>query len=186
MAEESSGRELQPDSSSEDQIPKYLDFPPEEDDYGETDRGDCIRTVVSFFGVALILHTLFSVIMAGSQDLLGGTKIPTTAVLVSHMGPMMLVMYTFPWFMQKISYFIRVLAIFTFMASGFIVIAFVQNPYAKLVGVALNAVAHSMGEATFLALGAFYGELSVTSFAAGSGVGILVGPLYYLNQDYDL
>lgn len=179
MAEESSGKEVE--SASEDKMPKYLDFPAEEQHW-ESDRGDCVRTVISFFGVGLILHSLFSVIMAGSQDLLGGTNIPTTAVLLSHVGPMALVMYTMPWFMQKISYFIRVIAIFMFMAAGSLVIIFVQNAYAKLVGVALNAVAHSLGEATFLALGAFYGEISVTSFAAGSGVGILVGPLYYLGK----
>lgn len=180
MSEDSSGKE---DSATEDygKMPKYLEFPPEEsqDDF---DRSDCVRTVVSFFGVALVLHALFGVIMASTQDLLGGTNIPTTAVLLSHVGSMCLVMCIVPWFMQKLSYFIRVIAIFTFMAAGFLIIAFVENAYARLVGVAFNAVAHSFGEATFLALGAFYGEISVTSFSAGSGVGILVGPLYYLGK----
>ncbi|EDO38401.1 predicted protein [Nematostella vectensis] len=157
---------------------KIPEFPPEEEN--ELSPSDRLRTIIAFFGVGFLLHCLFSIIISGSEDILAGTVIPTTVVVIAHVGPMTLVNYSCPWFMQKLSYFIRVFIVFGFMAGGLLVIVFVEQPYFKIAGVSLNAVAHALGEITFLALGAFYGEVAVTSFAAGSGAGILIGPVYYL------
>ncbi|XP_032234982.2 protein BTN1 [Nematostella vectensis] len=157
---------------------KIPEFPPEEEN--ELSPSDRVRTIIAFVGVGFLLHCLFSIIISGSEDILAGTVIPTTVVVIAHVGPMTLVNYSCPWFMQKLSYFIRVFIVFGFMAGGLLVIVFVEQPYFKIAGVSLNAVAHALGEITFLALGAFYGEVAVTSFAAGSGAGILIGPVYYL------
>ena len=68
------------------------------------------------------------------------------------------------------------------MAVGISLVIFVDNVYLKILGVAFNAVAHGLGEITFLALATFFGKTAITAFAAGSGAGILLGPLYYTGE----
>lgn len=142
-------------------------------------RSDRIKICLSFAGIAILLHSFTTVAMSASQDILAGTYIPTTTILASHVATMVIVTSSVPWFMQKISYLWRTLIVVFAMASGTIVLMTVQNVYVKIAGVSLNALAHGLGEISFLALSSFYGKISVTSFAAGSGVGILIGPIYY-------
>lgn len=162
------------DEASDDDEPHKDDV----DEEGFT-RLDHITICVSFSGLAMLLHSFFSVAISGSQDILGGTFIPTTTILASHVTTMVIVTSILPWYMQKIPYLWRTLIIFAAMASGTVLIILVDNVYVKIIGVSLNALAHGLGEISFLALSAFYGKFSLTSFAAGSGAGILLGPIYY-------
>lgn len=142
-------------------------------------RCDHIKICVSFAGFAMLLHSFFSVVISASQDILAGTYIPTSTILASHVATMVIVTSFLPWCMEKIPYFSRTLIVFAAMACGTLVLITVKSVYVKIIGVSLNALAHGLGEISFLALSAFYGKFSVTSFAAGSGAGILVGPIYY-------
>ena len=148
------------------------------DDEGFT-RRDHIKICISFGGLAMLLHSFFSVVVSGSQDILGGTYIPTTSILASHVATMVIVTSFLPWYMQRIPYFWRTLIVFTAMACGTLLLITVNSVYVKIIGVSLNALAHGLGEISFLALSSFYGRFSITSFAAGSGAGILLGPIYY-------
>ena len=145
-------------------------------------RLDHIKICVSFCGIALLLHSFFTVVISGSQDILAGTYIPTTTILSSHVATMVIVTSFLPWCMQKIPYFWRTLFVFAAMACGTLVLITMKSVYVKIIGVSLNALAHGLGEISFLALSAFYGKFSVTSFAAGSGAGILIGPIYYTGK----
>lgn len=150
------------------------------------DTKSMIQMAVCFAGFGLLLHSGFSIIVSGAQDILAGTNIPTTALLASHVGPMVLVVITAPWFMNRISYFTRIMVVFLSISIGLLLIIFVDGVPGKLCGVAFYAVAHGLGEITVLALGAFYGEMALSSFSAGSGAGILVGPLYYTGKNFTL
>ena len=143
------------------------------------DGRSLVQASACFAGFGLALHCGFFIIVSGAQDILAGTNVPTTALMASHVGPMVLVMTVAPWFMNKTSYFIRIMAVFVLLSLGFLLIIFVEGVPGKLCGVASYAVAHGLGEITVLALGAFYGEVALSAFAAGSGAGILAGPLYY-------
>lgn len=151
------------------------------DDEGFT-RRDHIRICISFGGLAMLLHAFFSVVVSGSQDILAGTYIPTTTILASHVATMVIVTSFLPWCMQRIPYFWRTLIVFAAMACGTLLVISVHSVYVKIIGVSLNALAHGLGEISFLALSAFYGRFSITSFAAGSGAGILLGPIYYTGK----
>ena len=144
-----------------------------------TSKIERIQVIVSFVGFGALLHCIFAIIVSGAQDILAGTFIPTTSIILSHVTPIVVVTSTAPWFMQRVSYLVRVLAIFFFMAVGLLLIIFVDNVYVKICGVASNALSHGLGEITFLALSTFYSSTAVASFAAGSGAGMLLGPVYY-------
>ena len=146
-------------------------------------RFDRIKICISFGGIAVLLHSFTTVAISSSQDILAGTYIPTTTILSSHVATVVIVTSCLPWFMQKISYFWRSLIVILAMAGGTLVLITVENVYVKIMGVSLNALAHGLGEISFLALCSFYGKISVTSFAAGSGAGILLGPMYFTGKE---
>ena len=174
------------------------EFTSDEDESGEEDRfskpesenideegfsrRDHIKICICFGGIAMLLHSFFTVVLSASQDILAGTYIPTTTILASHVATMVIVTSFLPWCMQKIPYFWRTLIVFAAMASGTVVLITVESVYVKIIGVSLNALAHGLGEISFLALSAFYGKFSITSFAAGSGAGILLGPIYFTGR----
>ena len=169
--DDDSGREETKTKSAKDDV----------DEEGFTQL-DHIKICISFGGVAMLLHSFFTVVLSGSQDILAGTLIPTTTILASHVATMVIVTSFLPWCMQQIPYFWRTLIVFAAMASGTLVLITVKSVYVKIIGVSLNALAHGLGEISFLALSAFYGKFSITSFAAGSGAGILLGPIYYTGK----
>ena len=146
------------------------------------DTYEQIRTAVSFCGVGIVLHTFFTMILSGSEDILSGTLLPTSTILISHVGPMSVVATVFPWFMQRFSYLARTLCVFALMTGSLLMLTFLDNVYLRIVSVAINAVAHAVGEVSFMALSVFYGRTAVTAFAAGTGAGILVGPLFYTGK----
>ena len=155
------------------------------DDEGFTQH-DHIKICISFGGFAMLLHAFFSVVISGSQDILAGTYIPTTTILAAHVATMVIVTSFLPWCMQKIPYLWRTLMVFATMSTGTLLVITVKSVYVKIIGVSLNALGHGLGEISFLALSAFYGRFSTTSFAAGSGAGILLGPIYYTGKSVKL
>lgn len=171
--------DLNYESEADSQTSKNHSDPDEEDDMDKSER---IKTAASFCGMGVLIHCFFTLVVSGSEDILAGTLLPTTTILVSHVAPMVLVATAFPWCMQKIPYSARTLAVFCFMTAGLLMVTFMDSVYLKIAGVSLNAVAHALGEISFLALTAFYGRTAVTAFAAGSGAGILLGPIYYTGE----
>lgn len=174
---------MEPEFTSEDEEAEDGERPSRlaEDDVDDEgfSRLDRIKICISFGGIAVLLHSFTTVAISASQDILAGTYIPTTTILSSHVATMVVVTACLPWFMQKIPYFWRTLIVIFAMVGGTLVLITVNNVYVKILGVSLNALAHGLGEISFLALCSFYGKISVTSFAAGSGAGILLGPIYF-------
>ena len=96
---------------------------------------DQFLVIVCFVAFGALLHCVFTIIISGAQDILAGTFIPTTSIILSHVTPIVVVTATAPWFMQHVSYLVRVLAIFFFMTVGLLLIIFNDNVYTKICGV---------------------------------------------------
>ena len=174
---------MEPEFTSDDEETGDGERPEDDVDDEGFSRLDRIKICISFGGIAVLLHSFTTVAISASQDILAGTYIPTTTILSSHVATMVVVTACLPWFMQKIPYFWRTLIVIFAMAGGTLVLITVKNVYVKILGVSLNALAHGLGEISFLALCSFYGKISVTSFAAGSGAGILLGPIYFTGKE---
>ena len=136
-------------------------------------------TVTAFFVFGTLCYATYSLIIAGAQDILAGTFIQTSMVLVAGVGPNLLVNLFGPYFMQKIPYFVRITLVYLVDISGFVILALVKQVHWKLIGVGIVSFGFGVCETTFLALTSFYHEVASTAFSAGTGVGFLITPLYY-------
>ena len=135
--------------------------------------------VAAFFGLGSLINTTFSLVTAATQDILAETYFPTSTVLIADTLPALLVSLIVPYFMQRIPYVGRIALVYLLNVSALIMLALVKQLYWKLIGVVMISFAASACEVTVLSLTSFHGELTLTAFSAGTGVGFAVGPLYY-------
>jgi len=140
------------------------------------------RTVLAFFMFGFLIYATYSLIISGAQDILQGTLVPTSAVLVANIGPYFAVTLIAPYFIQKIPYLPRVLAVFLLETSGLIMVVVGKSVYVKLVGIGFSSTGFGLGELSFIAMTSFYEESAVRAFSAGTGAGIALAPLYYTGE----
>ena len=134
----------------------------------------CVFGILTFFNQEMIL--------TAAQDILSGRQLPTATILVCFVTPLTITKIIAPWFVQAISYVVKVFFIALFMTLGLILIVFVDDIKVKLVGIALNAIATGASEVIFLSLTSFYPQICISAFVAGTGMASLFAPLYYTGK----
>ena len=138
-----------------------------------------LRNLFAFYAFGALIYTVYSVIISGAQDILAGTFIPTAAVLVTNVGPYFLVTMIAPYFIHKVPYVVRIVAIYVFFTAGLFIIVYAKEVYLKLVGICTTSLGAGIGEVSFFTLTAYYEKVTVAAYSAGTGAGFILGPLYY-------
>ncbi|KAL5015071.1 hypothetical protein ScPMuIL_009341 [Solemya velum] len=119
----------------------------------------------------------------GSQDnetqYLECSKISTGAILLADILPTLCIKFTAPFYIQKISYRIKVLAVIAFALISFLLVAFSQGIMMSILGVIFASCCGGLGEVTFLSLSTFYHKNVVSAYASGTGGAGLFGALSY-------
>ena len=123
-------------------------------------------------------------LLSAAEDILSGQKLPTATVLVSFVTPLMITKIIAPWFIQRISYGLKTCFIAVSMFFGLALVGMFNDIRAKLLGIALNAMATGAAEIIFLALTSFYPGLCISAFVAGTGMASLFSPVYYTGNIY--
>lgn len=149
-------------------------------------EGERLRTLTAFFMFGTLIYATFSLVLAGAQDILAGTLVPTSMVLLVSIVPAFLVNLIAPYFIQKIPYFARISTFCCTGIVGLLMLALAKQVHWRLVGVGLVTFGEAVGEITSLALTSFYHEVTSTAFSAGTGMGFVIAPLYYIGMcQYD-
>lgn len=141
-----------------------------------------VITIVAFFAFGFILYTVYSLLIAAAEDILKGSDIPTSAVISCIIGPYFLITFICPYFVQKIPYLPRLIAVFILYEVGLFSLVFVERVEAKLLAVCLVSLAFGVGEMSAIAMTSFYHQVVVGVFSAGTGVGFIAAPLYYTGK----
>ena len=147
-------------------------------------RKEPLKNLVAFYAFGALIYTVYSVIISGAQDILAGTFIPTAAVLVTNVGPYFLVTMIAPYFIHKVPYVVRIVAIYAFFTAGLFIIVYAKEVYLKLVGICTTSLGAGIGEVSFFTLTAYYEKVTVAAYSAGTGSGFILGPLYYTGKVY--
>ncbi|XP_068739936.1 uncharacterized protein [Montipora capricornis] len=145
----------------------------------DTTKKEHMKNLVAFYAFGALIYTVYSVIISGAQDILAGTFIPTAAVLVTNVGPYFLVTMIAPYFIHKVPYALRIVAIYALFTAGLFIIVYAKEVYLKLVGICTTSLGAGIGEVSFFTLTAYYEKVTVAAYSAGTGSGFILGPLYY-------
>ena len=140
------------------------------------------RNIICFFALGVLSLVYDEISLAAAEDVLSGSKIATTNVIVAIALPVLVVKTSAPWFLQKCSYLYKSCIVVLLLLAGLIVIVSVEKVHWRLLGISIIESGVSFSEITFLALTAAYQEVTVSAFVAGIGVASLLGPLYYTGE----
>ena len=141
-----------------------------------------MRTVMAFFIFGTIIYSASSLFISAAQDILAGTFIQTSLVLITFALPQFLVSLIAPYFMQRISYFIRIATHGLALISGILILALVKHVHWKLLGVGIAAFGLAIGEASIIAFTSNYNEETLGAYSGGTGFGYVIAPLYYTGE----
>ena len=150
-----------------------------EEEYSQPSR---IKIVVCFSIFGLISMVIKQMILTATQDILTGSHIASSTVILAASLPEILVKVSCPWFCQNCSYQLRTATVVLLDIGGLLIIIIASDVHWRLVGVAVVCSADAFGEITFLALTPFYGDIAASAVAAGLGMSSLLGPYFYTGE----
>jgi battenin len=107
-------------------------------------------TLAGFF-VAGLINNFGYVVMNSAALALIGTELPASLVLLANVLPGFLAQLAFPWFQDRIPYWVRVWATVVCGCGSFVLAALADEVYLRLIGVIIGSVGSCVGEMTFLA-----------------------------------
>ena len=140
---------------------------------------DRIKTVVCFFIFGLVSMVVPEMIYTATQDILTGSQIASSTVILVASSCNIAVKTVCPWFVQNCSYKIRTATVTLLSIGGLVIIILASDVRWRLVGVAVAGGSGALSEITFLPLTSFYDKISKSAFAAGIGMSSLLGPYLY-------
>jgi len=142
-------------------------------------QNDKLHINAAFALCSFVEYLITAIILVGSQDILVGTDIQTSAVLIAQVFPYLLVSVVFPYIAKKVSYFTRFLCFVILDIAGILLLSFVKNAMLKLAAVCLFMCGCCVYDVSLVALTSYFKPSVLSAYSAGTGVGLLVGSLYY-------
>uniref|UniRef100_A0A8R1I4B0 Battenin n=1 Tax=Caenorhabditis japonica TaxID=281687 RepID=A0A8R1I4B0_CAEJA len=106
-------------------------------------------------------------------------KPATAEVLLSDNLPSLIVKLTFPFFMDRFPFGLRVAIVCILQATSYFVVAFSVSIPMSLAGVVFVSFGGGLGEITFLGLSAHYQRIAIAGWSSGTGMAGLLGSFTY-------
>jgi len=148
-------------------------------DLENTEKG---RNIVCFFFFGILSLIYDEICLIAAEDILAGSTIATTTVIISIAVPVLVIKLAAPWFFQRVSYLTKISLMVVFFLGGLGTLVFSRHIPGRLAGVSIVESGVATSEITLLSLTAFYEHITVSAFVAGVGVSSFVGPLYYTSK----
>lgn len=129
----------------------------------------------------LVNNVLYVIILSAAQDLVG--NLPKGIVLLVDVLPSFVTKLVAPYFIQRVSYSVRILTCVSLSTAGMLLIALTpptQSVAIKMAGVVLASLSSGGGELTFLGLTHYYGHMSLAAWGSGTGGAGLAGAGLYV------
>ncbi|KAK3735668.1 hypothetical protein QZH41_002560 [Actinostola sp. cb2023] len=138
------------------------------------------RTVIVFFFFGLLSMVYDEIALISAQDILSGSNIATTTVVLSIATSVLTMKLSVPWVMQSVPYLVKVVVIVALLLSGLLTLVCSCEIVYRLLGISIMEAGVSISEITFMSMTAFYDPVTASALVAGIGMSSLVGPLYYV------
>ena len=140
------------------------------------------KNIACFFVFGILSLIYDEICLIAAEDILAGSTIATTTIILSIAIPVLTIKLIAPWFLQRISYLKKIMLVIFFFLGGLTELVCSQRISGRLAGVGIIEAGVATSEITFLSLTAFYEHITVSAFVAGVGVASFIGPLYYTSE----
>ncbi|XP_065845212.1 battenin-like isoform X2 [Oscarella lobularis] len=106
-------------------------------------------------------------------------KQSTGIILLADILPTLIIKIMAPWFMNRISYHIRIITCILFSVASYAVVAASHHVWLSLLGVVFASISAGFGEITFLSFSSHFHKNTVSSWSSGTGAAGMVGAFSY-------
>lgn len=137
----------------------------------------CLR--VAFFLCGVLIYAVFVILLTGAQDILSGTEIQTSSVLLANIAPYTLVPLVFPLFAKSVPYIVRFIFVVICILTGCLSLGLIHNVYWKLAAVCLTSLGAGVADSSVIGLTSYFKPSILSWYSTGTGTGFVIGPLYY-------
>ena len=153
------------------------------------------RNLVGFWIIGLCNNFSYVVMLSAAFDILQeqrGDKMNTNegkgfvchmmstgVVLLADVLPTLIIKLTAPFYMQAISYHIRVALIVLFCYASLLTVAFSPSVPVSLLGVVFASISSGAGEITFLSITTYFKTATIAAWSSGTGMAGVAGALSY-------
>ncbi|KAJ7389623.1 battenin CLN3 protein [Desmophyllum pertusum] len=145
----------------------------------QVDTKEPARNIVAFFLFGVLIKMPTSIIKAAAADILAGSSLATSSLTVLSGVASVIFALVLPWLLQKLLYSSKIAIITCLHAAGFVIIVTADSLVLRLVGVCVLELGRANAGITLFAMTAFYSNASIHAIVAGTGVGAVLGTLYY-------
>ena len=122
------------------------------------------------------------VYLTAAQDLLSGTSMPSSVLLMSSESPYLLTSALLPYFAERLPQLVVNMAIFLIYTTSLLLMALPTQIELKVLGAACVGVGYAIGSVLFTGQTARYSDVTVRAYSAGSGIGFILSNLYYTGK----
>ena len=133
-----------------------------------------------FLGILAFLHKETS--LTAAQDILTGSDVATSTILIVSYTPLMVVKVTLPWFMQRIPYQVRITTAAIILALSYLLVGLGTSVQVRLLGVACGSTMHPLAEVTVLTMTTHFSKATMLAFSSGLGVSSLLANTVYTGK----
>ena len=126
------------------------------------------------------------VYLTAAQDLLSGTSMPSSVLLMSSESPYLLTSALLPYFAERLPQLVVNMAIFLIYTTSLLLMALPTQIELKVLGAACVGVGYAIGSVLFTGQTARYSDVTVRAYSAGSGFGFILSNLYYTGKSCEV
>ncbi|KAI3387075.1 hypothetical protein SNEBB_000640 [Seison nebaliae] len=115
----------------------------------------------------------------GTDPIMKCNPIGTGAILLADILPTLIVKLLAPFFVEKLSYNIRVIFCIICTTAALLIVGLFRTITLTIIGVCFGSISAGLGEITFLALMSFYDKSVIGLWSSGTGAAGILGSLFY-------
>lgn len=124
-------------------------------------------------------HNETTTVSPDDQHYLKCNPISTGAILLADILPTLIIKLTAPFYIQYISYRLRVITVVFFSLASFLLVGFSVGIWMSILGVVCASICGGLGEITYMSLSAFFHRNVISTYSSGTGGAGVFGALSY-------
>ena len=138
--------------------------------------------VAAFFTYGVVKFAMEMFLMTATEDILSGTSVPTTALLLTIYLPHAMCAAILPYFAGRISQLAASASIFSLFTIGLLLVALPAQLELRLTGAACIGVGAGISDTIVIGFTARYSDITVHAYVGGSGLSGIVANIFYTGK----
>lgn len=149
-----------------------------------TDGSKTCLTAFCFFSFGLWYSFVRYVLVLATEDILSGTLLSSTIVLISYSVPDVTAKVLSPFIVRKISFCASFTLFVIFMSLAMLLLVVIENPYFRISAAILCGFCNGFGTIMFSRMFPYYDEIekNVSYFQMGANCSAMIASLFYTGK----